>query len=334
MCVASAWIVATAAALRAHGQGIPLSAHFGALAVPTPERVWEGGVAFDRFTDHTKPSDSTIARLENRYDTKTRHYALRTTLGINTLYLMRTFHWRHDGSLGRIGVFGGQLRNDPSGWFQNQFRHHDTGIDFVPVADVLRGSVWGAFASADKWVDILGRNDRVGIAGFLGGDVNASSLYHEAAVRLGVRTSYLRIFGWQQPPRVSASLRKAVYVTPGQLLKSAPRDPGAAESDILANTYQAGTIAIELPIHEWLRNKSMIPALEIGYTSHSGFFMARPHDKPEYERMPERFQTLALLWGNGDIALETYNDSPGGKDIGPTFGVRLYLRWRRLGPAQ
>ena len=74
--------------VSARAQGIPVSAHFGALSHSTPDRIWEAGLVLDRFTDHTKRSDSLIAQQEpNRRDTKTRHYALRSTLGINAAYI-------------------------------------------------------------------------------------------------------------------------------------------------------------------------------------------------------------------------------------------------------
>lgn len=319
------------------GQGVPLSAHFGSLHVPTADNIWEIGFSTDRFTEHTKPSDSASARDQNKFDTKLRHYALRSTLGINSYHISRSLYIRRWASVVRIGAVGGTIENEPSEFFQNEFRHKDAGLDKVPWGHVTTASHYGGLVTIDRFVDALPHNGHLNLATYGGLETFVSNIYDEVALRLGVRTTYIDLFGWRLPPQLEAGVRKGLFVKPNSIIMLAPWDTGAKSwRDVVANTYTSSTIAVRLPLHAWIRNRMLIPDLVTGLSSHSGFFMARPHTDSigktiPFKRIPEKFQTFAALWGNGDVGLETYNDSPGDKDIGPTYGVRAYIRWRYWG---
>ena len=328
--VAASLLLLTASAVPAGGQGMGVpSAHFGALAYPTPDRIWEAGVNLDRFTEFTKPADSAAAVRDGLRDNKTRHYALRTTLGINSAYVMRTYHWREMSSIIRLGAFTGTVGDNPSRFLQNNFRHRDAGYQFIPVGHVTKAGLIGAFGGIDRWGDVAPTwwGHEFSLGSYYGVDGMTSNLYDEVALRFGTRLHLSRSVMW---PTVGASYRWGVYVRQQKNLNEAPRDTGAKSMrDVIANTYGLKMLSLRLPLDEWASNRGLVPAVEVGYSWHSAFFLARPFGQTTFQRLPEKFLTLSAQWGGGDFSIETYNDLVNDKDIGPSFGVRTYLRWRR-----
>lgn len=95
--------------IGAQGLSVP-SAHFGALNYPVAEPLFEVGLSFDRFTEHTKHSDSIEAGRTRRVP----HYLHRRTDGINLAHGSAVFLWPWSGWLTRVTGFAGVIGEEPS----------------------------------------------------------------------------------------------------------------------------------------------------------------------------------------------------------------------------
>jgi hypothetical protein len=320
----TAWTVAAlvgvCAASPVTGQGLAVpSAHFGALSFPHPDRIWEAGISLDRYTEHTKRVDSLDC-------SRMRHYALDKTLGFNFAHVSRSFHWREAATLFRAGVQLGHTGDQPTRFFQNNFRHNDDDLEFIGVEEAPERMHVGATLGMDKWFDLrLLEGEAFGLrwehnaAAFLGMAWTESTVNRDVAVLGGVRMTRFAA-GTTELPTMSVMFRKAVYVERG----------AAYPEGTIANTYLITAWSMRAPIDSWIHSSSLVPAVEIGWTNHSGFFLAKPSvgSLEPYGRIPEKFITLSLQWVGGDFAIETYNDTRGHKDLGPSYGARTYFRWR------
>jgi hypothetical protein len=327
----------------ASAQGLTvLSPHFGALNYPVPEPLFEVGLSFDRFTEHTKSDDSLRAGAGRRVP----HYMHRRTDGFNTAHFSRVSLTRFRGVLKRATGFAGWIGEAPSRELQNQFRHHDSGLEYIPVDKAHRGGgyQYGITLGVDRW--FRSRASKPSATAFPASlftslDGTVSSLYHEAALQVGLRSHRWMIRNYEVPS-ISVMVRKSFAVNESHWHDTPSR---RFADSALANTYTMSTVSVRVPFDHWFDPPALIPALEFGLTSSTGLFRGFESlaDYTAYQarivagddpglppRVAERFCTIALLWGGGDVTLETYNDTCDDKDIGPSFGARIFVRWRNF----
>lgn len=298
----------------ARAQGLNASAAFGALTFPEIDPVIELSLNFDRFTDSTKLTD--LYRL--------RHYALHRTYGLNTLGVSIARRIAHTGTIVRITGGVGRTGETPTKYFQNRFLHHFLFLDSVPVNPnhLDEGKFIGSLtAEANYWVDNILFHEgpvRWNAPIFLGGGATGSTLNHEAFAQAGLRSLTLRA-GNVDLPAPSYMIRFVPWVHSSALY---PRHT-------IARAYRFTSLSIRIPLDRWWDSHGVLPEIEWGKTSTTGLFMAADSLGAPSVPFPEKDCTIALHWAEGDFTAETYNDSCGDKDQGPTYGVRFYTRLRR-----
>lgn len=298
----------------ARAQGTNSSAIFGAITFPEVDPMIEFGLTTDRFTDSTKDTD--LGRL--------RHYALHRTYGLNFLNASVARQFRHTAAVWRITGALGETGEEPSKYLQNRFLHHFFFLDSVPVdpTHLRNGSaIASATGEVNYWFDNVIFHDGVvrwNAPIFLGLGATSSTLNHEAFGQFGIRSLSLRI-GHFDLPVPSVMFRAAPWVHSSTLYPA----------HTIARAYHFASYSFRIPLDRWWDSRGVLPEIEYGATSTSGFFMEADSLGRSTTPLPERVCTVSLHWAEGDFTAETYNDSCGNKDQGPTYGVRLFTRLRR-----
>ena len=289
--------LATAAGAEAQTLVSP-SAHFGASIFPEFEPMAQFGLHFDRFTEFGKDLNP-----DGTY-TFARRYRLGTTVGLNfaafsgtgRLFGSRTTLYRFTGQLG--------LSNDqPTEFFQNEIVHRARGLTKVPTGENVRKAFEaGAGLEVNRWLE----PGWVRLPVFAGAGFAWSTLLGELFVQGGVRV-----------PRFGPSLMLRAGRTFGG---------GAFPTRDIAQSYAMLHGSFRAPLDDWLTGDaactwvcSLIPEVELGVSWTSGLFR-----RASGVVAAEVFCTARLTWG--PFNFESWNDSCGGKDEGPTFGVRLYAQ--------
>jgi hypothetical protein len=332
-------LFALLSATRLLGQGVSVpSIHFGALAFPPMEPVWEAGFSTDRFTEHTKPADSLEGRL--------RDYVHKRTDGFNNFHLARAFVlYKPLGFIARVGLQGGWIGDNPSRFLQNSFRHHDAGLELIQVGATGDGRIVGFSTGVYSWYSpavMQSETIRLIAPLFVGTEYVASSLFHDWSVSFGVRSERWMIFN-KDIPALSLLIRKGMIVKPSGWRS---REHRVFEAADLAGTYTLATATLQLPVDHWWDPPQFLPAIEIGLTWDTGIYRGFPNSAAatsfyaeqalnptsgrQVPRVAETLCTVAFKWGGGDVVVESYNDACGDKDIGPSFGARMYFRWRNF----
>ena len=333
---------------------------FGALPFPEFDALNEFGVVVDRFTNDTKPSDLLRNEMPDackefgRGVGRTCNYRLDRVIGFNSVYGAFSRRLRRYPAIVRMVPLVGYTGNQPSEFFQNDFLHNRNGLDDVRWADslVYSSAVMSLGTDVTAWCC---RNNRktsnrshalsVFDRAFVGAGGTIGTIVNESYVHAGVRRAE---WSWKDKAivQVSAMMRVTVATRPGFVLmeRAGPGDPDRSRRGV----YPAGSIgrshnivagSIGIPLDQWIPMRGIMPAIEFG-VSRSGFFAVHDGapDRQEAYRTgridvaSEQFRTIAVTWLNGDFGLETWNDSMGNKDQGPSYGARLFLRWRPTYP--
>lgn len=312
---APTWLAGTASVLCLlastpaclHGQGSPQSLHWGAIALPELDSYWEIGITLDRFTTTHKEGD----------DRDTIPWAIDENLGLNSLVIGRTLPlW---GRAGTVRVHGqiGYTNDDPTAWLQNEFLHYFNDLEPVPDTVAARSSLDAALGlelngfvdihpSPWDWIDL-----NMPIFGGIGGI--GGTAYSEIYVQAGIHSQSWRIFNCTAPT-LSYLFRAGLYVEGTE----------AFPEGTLNNSHRTHQVVLAVPIDRWWDGPASLPTIRVGLTRSSGIFMRRGTDELE----PETFCSVQFEWMDGDFTVETYNDTCGGKDTGPSYGVRVWIRWR------
>ena len=292
--------LAAAAAVRA-GMAQTLvspSAHFGASIFPEFEPMAQFGLHFDRFTEFGKDTNP-----DGSY-TLARRYRLHKTVGVDMAAFTGT--GRLAGSrttLYRVTAQLGLSADQPTEYFQNKIVHALRHLREVPTDGNVREAFEAGLAfDLNRWFQPWRRRWPV----FVGAGFTASTLMSEAFVQGGVRA-----------PRTGPSLVLRGGRTAGG---------GAFPQRAIAKYYAMLHGSFRAPLDDWLTGDAvctwicaLVPEVELGVTWTSGFFV-----RESGAVVSEVFCNIRLTWG--PVNFETWNDSCGGKDEGPTFGVRLYAR--------
>jgi hypothetical protein len=331
------------------------SSWFGSLPLPDPDVRQEIGLVVNRFTNTAKPSDvswqgrppAACSSYEGRRG-RTCDYVLQRMIGLNTVYWHQGFRVPRLRTTARVGLQIGNTSDNPSRFLQNDFLHQSESIDRVPVDTLRIYRSWqaGATVSATKWIDVgTVANSRTAFIApfFLGTAVDLGTIARAWTVEAGVRGATTRLRGLNLPA-VSAMIRKSLWLRSGLALGGVHRGPAdelpepvfpqstsSAQSSIARNVTQSA-VSIVVPLNKWFGPSAILPSVEYGITR-SDAFLIRPGPSEIEQvaagrelRAKERFYTVSLRWAGGDYGFETWNDSLGNKDQGPTFGVRVFLR--------
>jgi hypothetical protein len=268
------------------------SSHWGALLYPELEPLGQFGLHLDRFTEFDKKRDANGDPILTPYN------GIRETIGFNALAVSATGKFvRSRRTLYRVTLHGGYTTDQPSRFLQNDVIHELGGLDPVPVGETRDAWDGGISADVNHWL----RRTLLDAPFFLGAGVAFSTINSEVFAQAGFRA-----------PRVglSGALRGGL-VTGGD----------AFPTRHLARQYLTAQASIRLPLDDWgAALWGVLPEVEVGATYTTGLFADTTG-----RAISERFLALKIAWG--PLTVETWNDAfAGGKDQGPTYGVRVYFR--------
>jgi hypothetical protein len=311
--IAAVILILGGSATPAASQGlIAPSGHWGALMFPEAEPLNEFGLSFDRFTPYGKVTD----KADTAYN------AIDENMGLNFAH----FSWstplrRRSGILRVIGQLG-YAADQPTEFLQNDFLHHNRNLGFIREVPSRSGVEWGVSAESNFFFDTRPTSRRIPLAYtapvFVGAGGALSSVYHELFVQGGIRAQNAR---W----------RNASLPAPSFMVRAGLAAVGseAFPDSTVSNGYIAWQASVRIPLDRWWEAGSVLPEIEVGYSKSTGLFQRSVPDGTGVERIAETMCTVAFKWAGGDFTAETYNDTCGQKDKGPSFGIRTYVRWRR-----
>ena len=274
------------------------SAHFGASVFPEFEPMAQLGLHFDRFTEFGKDTNP-----DGSY-TFARKYRLHKTVGLDFVAFSNTDRlFGSRTTLYRLTVQVGLSNDQLTETFQNDIVHRLRHLKPVPTeGNVRKAFEAGLGLDVNRWF----QPGRVRLPMFVGAGVSVSTLMQEGFVQGGVRV-----------PRSGVSL---------MLRAGSVFGDGGFPRRAIADWYAMLHGSVRAPLDDWLTGDAvctwvcaLIPEVELGATWSTGVFL-----RDSGVSVAEVFCTVRLTWG--PVNFETWNDSCGNKDEGPTFGVRMYAR--------
>lgn len=337
------------------------SSIFGALPFPEFDVINEFGVMVNRFTNDGKPSDLVSPKVPQACKEvgkgvgRTCDYRLDRVIGFNSVYgsFSRRFvnlpFASNVPAILRVTPQLGYTGNQPSEFFQNKFLHNRSGLDDVRWADsmVYSSAIMSLDADINLWCCVIGSSrpgrkfNKLGNRAFVGAGGSMGTIVNEAYLQAGVRRLELT-HNDKAVIQISGMVRGTVFTRPGFVLMERPgtgdpdrRARGVFPRGSMGRTHTLISASIGIPVDQWIPFNGILPAIEFGI-SRSNFFALQdrsPERQVAYQTgridtANELFRTVALTWLNGDFGLETWNDSMGNKDQGPSYGARLFIRWR------
>jgi hypothetical protein len=342
-------VVAAVPEVRGQGLVTPV-AHWGGITLPEREPSTIRTFHVAAFTQFGKETTATGAYVFRPYND------ISETLGFNILSETKTRYLNAAGLAGsslsmRQTRFVGVIDDRLPRFFQNRVLHlgnlsrhkllpvprkvGDTPDDVslgptksVPIAGFSREYFLRMYFNQER----NGYEERVLSPFFLGGGYGVGTLNQELFIHLGsdihetTLPRQLQLRGFLRAIGVGGMVRSGVLV-PGPLMR-----------DLTAEYLNAqGVVRVVLDL------KNYPVRLDWGVTAARGYFAAprSPEQRAEIEDfgpnsadakhyqtktpLTERFATFRVTMGN--LAFETYNDSFGGKDKGPSYGAQVSFRF-------
>ena len=225
--------------------------------------------------------------------------------------------------------------DQPTEFFQNDYIHRFRHLTAVPTEGNRHNSEFLAGAGATRWFgsnevqDAPIGNDRdARYAGFLGGGLATSTLYHEMYAHLGgsiywprhqVRVQFLNRSGLTTGSDAYPDVAPFTNLTQASLFY-VPRDyflgQPSSLSEVFRDTFQWKNL---LPWNwpKTIHDLGGRPEIGLHVTYDTGLFL----DQRERE-ISTWFGSVSLEWPTG-LRLETWNDMANGTDFGPTYGLML-----------
>lgn len=347
-------LVVLTASLGAQGLPVP-SAHWGAIMLPGIRDTREWGLHFSGFTQFGKEPDSTGRRYAflpyNEID-KTYGFNLLTFSRLDNAW--RGPHRKRGSSVNtagyarRVSFVVGVVDDHVPEFLQNTVIHQGNlrGEDKlwkVPrsTADSVNRPSLGPTegvpvlgASAEYFLRLsyeteeYGERERAFTPLFVGAGASVGTLNQDLFVHAGSSYSTLKTpwadLGWIRMPSLGG----------GMMLRAGVLAPGYYFRDVASN-YVSAQASGRVRLEFW----DFPVDLEYALTASSGMFVAarstaqlaeieargEPARKVYFAKIaiPERFRSIRLRIGQ--FTFETFNDSPGGKDKGPSFGASVTL---------
>jgi hypothetical protein len=321
--------------------------HWGASMYPRTEPSVVVSFEILGFTELGKDTRSDGAPLEpdecdeaaasgGQCGTRDPYNWMDQTIGLNVIDLsftnpLRRFHHSRSNLLITTNLVGGWVSDTITRFYQNEIIHDAIGIQHVPREDVacagdrdpLHCGILGFGGELTYAVDSFDRGyRRFGVRRtpiFVGGGGMVSNVSSDMHVQAGLKRYELWGSAWPRLDRI-VSISVSTLVRGGVLF-------GGWVFPHVANHYFAadGSFALHLAKYSWP------VTIEFGMSGTTGMFIDAPRKKaadgreiqsgPQPRALSERFYRLRVELG--EFAFETFNDSPGGKDKGPSFGAQV-----------
>ncbi len=312
--------------MRVHAQNIVAPAsHWGGLMYPNLEPTKEIGLQFANFTEFDKNKEVDGVCLTD--DPRGRYNHIEETIGFNILAISQTRNLiRKDkfqsNFLYQSALLFGFTSDQPTEIFQNEVIHSLAGLCTVP-RNKKRSDPFllGYSGQLNYNFFALDRSSQSSIQFsptpiFAGAGFSFGTVMQELFTQIGFHnykflnfraTERWFYFSFSAMSRLGVAYKGLVF-------------------DNIANQYMANQASIRLHLLAY----SFPINLELAVTGHSGVFL---NDAVSAENavsvndvvpLPEYFYSLRLEMGS--FIFETFNDQLGGKDKGPTYGVRVSYR--------
>ena len=334
----------------ARGQGLVTPvAHWGGITLPEREPSTTYTFHVAAFTQFGKETTATGAYVFRPYND------ISETLGFNILSQTKTRYLNSAGLAGssvskRQTRFVGLIDDRLPSFFQNEVLHlGNLGDKLLPVPRRVSDTRDRISRGPTKQVPVLGfsqeyflrmyynqeRNgfeERVLSPLFFGGGYGIGTINQELFIHLGSDINEVPVPRWLR----MRGFFRAVGL--GGMVRSGVLVPGPLMRDLTAEYLNAqGVVRVVLDL------KNYPVRLDWGVTAARGYFAAarspeqrdelgdfggNSSDASHYQTksaLTERFSTLRVSMGN--LAFETYNDSFGGKDKGPSYGAQVSFRF-------
>lgn len=295
----------------AQAENVAPGAHWGAIDFPDRDHTLMAGFTSNRFTEFSGGG--------------ARFNAVTESAGFN----FATVSWTDrikalPGWSGNLTIGVGPTGESPSDTLQNNFLHHASNQNPVPVGETRAG--WDAMVggSLTRWGRLFSERD----TGFAGMGIAGGSLYQEVYGRIGLRQLSLAEFvAWMLPGTepeflndVSRFVRFSAMGRFG-LLYGGSAYPG----DVIASQSYLGQASVSFADYGVGEGTAPRWELEVALTYDSGLFAS-----PNGGGVTRRFGSLALRFPYGTV--ETWNDFIGQTDSGPTYGFSIMLNVLQLYP--
>ena len=277
--------------------------HWGGLGYPDAYSKLELGYTGNRFTEFNHAG--------------VRYNSIDETMGLNFGTASWTQHWkRFEGWSTNLTFGGGPTSDQPTRYLQNEFIHDKIlGHPEVPVGRIRNAFDFMIDGSITRWFSLFDQPTKL----FVGVGGSTGSLYHEVFARAGIRgaevgSSALSLLGWGEANNLAADfVRGFRWSAMGRIAQAYAGSafPHVAGENYVAQTSLSWGIYDDRPLPKF--------EIETGIGLNSGLFVS-----PQGNSIEELFFSIVTMRIR-NLAVEAWNDVLGGKDYGPTYGVRLTL---------
>ena len=277
--------------------------HWGGLGYPDAYSKLELGYTGNRFTEFNRAG--------------VRYNSINETMGLNFGTASWTQHWkRFEGWSTNLTFGGGPTSDQPTRYLQNEFLHDKIlGHPDVPTDRTRNAFDFMIDGSITRWFSLFDQPTKL----FVGVGGSTGSLYHEVFARAGIRgaevgSSALSLLGWGEANNLAADfVRGFRWSVMGRIAQAYAGSafPHVAGENYVAQTSLSWGIYDERPLPKF--------EIETGIGLNSGLFVS-----PQGNSLEELFFSIVTMRIR-NVAFEAWNDILGGKDYGPTYGVRLTL---------
>ncbi len=306
------------------GQAPIPNPHWGASAYPRDRDELRLSLSFSRFTE---------------LDGEGRQFnAVEDTSGFNIASLLyNTEVMTSSGARWTLAFDAGAGVSDdqPTEFLQNDYIHRFRHLKEVPTEGTRRSPEFLAGAAATRWFGTnevsdtaKGGDEHTRYAGFFGGGLATSTLYHEMYAHLGgsiywpryqVRTQLMNRSGLTTGSDAFPDVAPFTNLTQASIFY-VPRSyflgPSGSLTEVFRETFQWKNL---LPWN-WpgmIHQLGGRPEIGAHVTYDTGLFL-----NAREQEIDTWFVSVSLEWPTG-LRLETWNDMANGTDFGPSYGLML-----------
>ncbi len=325
-----------------HAQNMTAPApHWGALLQPDSEPQQQLSFQVFGLTEFGPPKKDEAPEDAGLYAR-----GLDRTIGFNVLSFSNTRPLRINQTHSTNTLYSstlslGVIHDLFTEWLQNDVIHDaSNGLRRVPREEKAEGFLLGYEGQLNHFFSsvVLPKNgDSLAFVQspvFVGSGFGINSFYSDMYVHTGVSKFDLRHHF------LTSAVDPFFYISVSSMVRAGvvlPYDfggvfPGLRNEEVVNGYYLAqGTVEAHL-FSKWYHNLSVSFSL----THNSGLFSDTRNDELLYDGFcrndcaPRKYPIREFFYSAraeiGDFSFEVYNDSPGNKDSGPSFGARLMYR--------
>ena len=294
----------------AQGLNAP-SAHFGSITFPRLDEKVQWGLHFDRFTNLGKDT------LANGQWDSTQYNGIDHAIGLNEVSYSAGKRLGKGQTLLRLQAHVAVIGEEPTKFLQNHVVHDLKGLARVPAPNAASGVAGGIGLELNHFYAAnLFKGSALEIQSplFIGTGLAVSTIHSDAYVQTGIRSP-----SWAL---TSGGHRTFLPSVSGMARLGAQRGGLEFRDAYLENLFVATQIAVTVPLSHWWEGAGFIPDIEYTKSSDS-FFRSSPGvvGASNGKAMQEQFCGVVVKWSN--LTFSHWNDSCGGKDKGPTYGIHV-----------